>query len=123
METDSPSPIQMSETLQGARWQIEYFEDEGVDDTDDFENWQLEFSADGQINAFFNENLIATGTWRSVRDDGQTELWIALPALGELEELNEDWYLTEQTETLLKLEDRGDDYVSKLHLKRIYDYP
>lgn len=119
VETESPQPALMTETLQQARWQIVYFEDDGVDDTDDFENWHLEFSPSGNINAFFNETLVGTGTWRSVRDDGKDELWISMPEIGELEELNEDWYLIEQTDTLLKLEDRGDDYITKLHLKRI----
>lgn len=118
-ETEAPQIPLSPETFQGARWQIEYFEEDGVDDTEDFENWQLEFSSAGNVNAFYNETLVATGTWRSVRDEGKEELWISLPEIGELEELNEDWYLIEQTDTLLKLEDRGDDYISKLHLKRI----
>ena len=118
-ETEAPQIPLSPETLQDARWKIEYFEDDGVDATDDFENWHLEFSPAGSINAFFNETYVATGTWRSVRDDGKDELWISLPKIGELEELNEDWYLIEQTETLLKLEDRGNDYLTKLHLKRI----
>jgi len=119
VDTDSPQSSLMTETLQGARWQIVYFEDEGVDESDEFENWQLEFSSSGNVNVFFNETLRATGTWRTVRDDGKDELWISsMPDIGELEELNEDWYLIEQTETILKLEDRGDDYISKLHLRK-----
>lgn len=118
-DTETPRATQLAETLPNARWQVAYFEDEGVVDTDEFENWQLEFSPSGTISAFFNGTLTATGTWRSVRDDGKEELWISLPEIGELEELNEDWYLIEQTDTLLKLEDRGDDYFTKLHLKRI----
>lgn len=119
VDTDTPQSTQLTEPLQGTVWQIVYFEDEGVDESDEFENWQLEFTTSGTVHVFFDEDLKATGTWRSVRDDGKDEIRISsLPDIGELGELNEDWYLIEQTETLLKLEDRGENYITKLHLRK-----
>lgn len=116
--SDESPASELSESLQGSRWRVDFFEDEGRNETSDYRNWEFEFSSDGVLRAYFNQRLSTSGTWRTVIDDGQEELWLLLPGFPELEELNEDWYVIERRDNLLRMEDQDENFIDKLHLKR-----
>ncbi len=115
---DESPATELRESLQGSRWRVDFFEDEGRNETSDFANWELEFAPDGVLRAYFNQGLSASGTWRTVRDDGQEELWLSLPGFPKLEELNEDWYVVERRDNLIRMEDQDENFIDKLHLRR-----
>jgi hypothetical protein len=83
---------------------ISTFIEDGVDDTDDFNDYTFTFNTDNVVTASFGEES-STGFYLIFIDDGRTELRMNFPDNPQLRELNDDWYYVSQTENSFRFED------------------
>lgn len=101
------------QTLLSGGWIVDSFIDEGNDQTGDWENYVLEFNADGTLTAS-DGNTQLTGTWQSETDDGELELTFQLNVSNPLDDINEDWTVLNYSSALIELEDADDDVPAEL---------
>lgn len=81
-------------------WVVEKYWDNGVDKTQDFAPYEFYFETSGEVKAK-TTTTIDSGVWKSFNE--ATKLFIEFPSHDILERLNEDWKVTEITETHIKL--------------------
>lgn len=101
-------------------WRIGLMIEEGFDLTQNFEGLEFRFSEGGALEASKN-GISISGRWRLRQDSPQDELYIYFPNGTVLEELDEDWYVVENSENRMVLEDRDDEYIDRLVLVRYQD--
>lgn len=90
----------------GGAWSVSNFTDNGVNDTNDYNNVSFTFNADGSVTAQRNAQS-RTGQWISTIDNGIIELTIGFQGPAVLNELNEDWVVASSSATTIDLEDIG----------------
>lgn len=122
-ENDSEPQITASEealinAVQNGSWRITLFVEDGIDETSDYSGISLNFLAEGKMEAETSGQLMLEGSWRTLRDDGQTELWITFVGNEKLEEISDDWYVISATDVKIELEDDNDQFIDKLTLTR-----
>lgn len=85
------------------------FDDDDGDETSKFNGYTFTFTTAGEVTASLN-GVNKTGIWIVRQDDGRTELEIDFNDDDDpLDELDEDWDVTELTNNRIKLEDLDDD--------------
>ncbi len=91
-------------------WKVTYFfDDDDGDETSKFNGYTFTFTTAGEVTASLN-GVNKTGIWIVRQDDGRTELEIDFNDDDDpLDELDEDWDVTELTNNRIKLEDLDDD--------------
>jgi hypothetical protein len=96
----------VSTTLKTGTWKISNYNDSGTDQTNDFTGHTFIFSADGSAWAISGSDSTA-GTWSTVDsdDDNTAHLNLNFGTLSPLDELEGDWHVTEQSATVIALED------------------
>jgi hypothetical protein len=122
-ENDSDPVLTASEeslinAVQNGAWRITLFVEDGEDETSDYSGIRLNFLPDGKLNAANNGQAFLQGSWKTLRDDGQTELWITFVGNEKLEEISDDWYVISATDVKIELEDDNDQFIDKLTLTR-----
>ena len=117
-----PDMLASEETLinavQNGTWRITLFVEDGVDETSDYSGIRLNFLPDGKLEGLNSGQLLLEGNWSTLRDDGQTELWITFVGNEKLEEISDDWYVISATENKIELEDDNEEFIDKLTLTR-----
>ncbi len=105
INTQSLSTLVLEDT-----WKVTYFfDDDDGDETAQFNGYTFTFTTQGSVTATRNGNT-DTGIWLVRQDDGRTELEIDFNDDDDpLDELDEDWGVTELTPNRIKLEDLDDD--------------
>jgi hypothetical protein len=84
-------------------WKVGYFFDT-ADETSDFDGYSFLFNDDNVVIATKN-GLSVQGSWDTENSsDGDTKLYLDFPTNGPLEELNEDWIVTESSSVRISLE-------------------
>jgi hypothetical protein len=101
----------------GGAWSVASFIENGVNETNDYNNVSFTFNADGTVTAQRNAQS-RSGQWISTIDNGTIELIIGFQGPAVLNELNEDWVVVSSTATALDLEDIGPGENSTLSLSR-----
>ncbi len=81
-------------------WRITYFFDDG-DETSNYLGYNFTFNTNGTSNAI-KTAINTNGTWSNFIDSGQLKLLLAFDGLT-LDEIEEDWQVTEFTATTIKL--------------------
>lgn len=104
LPTSDPSP---TTSTQRVNWEVALLVEDGLDLTRNFEGISISFSTGGLLEAEKNGQKI-TGSWKLERDFPSDELYLDFPQGTVLEELDEDWYVVERTETKLVMEDEYD---------------
>jgi hypothetical protein len=91
-------------------WKVTYFfDDDDGDETSKFNGYTFTFTTAGQVTASLN-GVDKTGIWIVRQDDGRTKLEVDFNDDDDpLDELDEDWVVTELTPNRIKLEDLDDD--------------
>jgi hypothetical protein len=91
-------------------WKVTYFfDDDDGDETSKFNGYTFTFTTAGEITASLN-GVNKTGVWLVKQDDGRTKLEVDFNDDDDpLDELDEDWVVTELTNNRIKLEDLDDD--------------
>jgi hypothetical protein len=87
-------------------WKVSYFFDD-KNETSDFNGYSFDFKSDGKFVATFSANTV-NGTWSE--DKSSNKLIINISGTKALDELADDWLITEKTSTSIKLKD---DNISK----------
>lgn len=112
----NPNPVFDDVITQGT-WYVSYFFRD-FDQTDDYEDFDFTFLDNGTASVSGGSSPI-TGTWNSYEDSGQLEVVFTFSSSA-LEELEEDWDVTEFSETLIKMRhvSGGGDDIRYLYLTR-----
>ncbi|MGC4101098.1 lipocalin-like domain-containing protein [Ferruginibacter sp.] len=98
------------------KWKVTLYNDNGTDQTNHYTGYEFQFSSNGTVTAAKTGSTIS-GTWSSGNDDHTLKLVLSFGATAVFSELNDDWHVTQQTSTLIKLEDvsgggSGTDYLT-----------
>jgi hypothetical protein len=104
---DSPATVNVKD----GTWRISYYWDE-KDETGDFSGYALMFG-DGGVLMAHKGSAMFTGTWS--QPSGKLIINFSDPVLSEL---NDDWQITETTNTLIKLKDDNPAQDDVLHLSK-----
>jgi hypothetical protein len=112
---------QLNNDLPGDSWIITEFIDD--DETDEYDGFTFDFAPDSTLTATrTSDSTVVIGTWFTLFDDGQTELWINFPNSGDprFDELTEDWCLISANDQLIRLreDDDNDDDDDLLRFER-----
>lgn len=100
------TPNDLSNKLSNGTWVVDFYEDRGTNKTSNYAGFEFNFGADLKLKVYRSNNLVAEGTWGTLRDDGRLVLDINLPDVGEpLEELEEDWKLIRASDDKIETED------------------
>ena len=114
---DSMDVTSLQNSAQNGSWRISRFVDDGEDETSDFNGFAFSFGADGSISAD-NGSTVINGTWRVELDDDDDdmddaddlEFIINFSTSNEnFDDLEEDWYVLEYSDTRIRLADDDDD--------------
>ncbi len=88
----------------GGLWNVALFEDEGVDETDDYAGMDFGFSMFNQVEVSINDDPITAGVWRVLRDtDGNLKFFLNLGDDETFSDLTEAWYIGEVTADRIEL--------------------
>ncbi len=112
--TDGSEDVTPDPTVSGTTWVVSYYFDQDKEETDDFTGYEFSFNEDGKAIASKNGS-ITEGTWSIINDDGHRKFVLNLGLTEPLEELNDDWIITEETANSLKLMDDNDTHLEELH--------
>lgn len=85
------------------KWKITLYSDSGSDKTPLFLDYQFQFNSDGLAIATKTGSTV-TGTWVDKMDDSQLKFILTFGSIP-FEELNDDWHVTAQSSSTIKLED------------------
>jgi len=88
----------------GGLWNVALYDDEGMDTTDEYAGMDFGFSMFNQVEVSINDDPIAAGVWRPIRDtNGNLVFFLNLGMEGALGELTEPWYVSEVSADRLEL--------------------
>ncbi|MFZ7143837.1 MAG: hypothetical protein ACO1G6_00725 [Bacteroidota bacterium] len=102
-DNSSNSVAAMNSTLQQGSWRITSFIDSGNNETSHYSNYSFQFGSGGTVSAT-NSGGTVSGTWSNGNDDSQVKLVLNFNSIDPFSELNEDWHVTQQSSTIIKLE-------------------
>ncbi|MBP6334523.1 MAG: hypothetical protein KA444_03550 [Bacteroidia bacterium] len=93
----------MNSTLPQGQWKITYFNDSGNDETAHFTGYSFQFNSNGTVTATKGSTIV-NGTWSDGNDNSTPKLVLNFGTTVKFDELNEDWHITQQSSTMIKLE-------------------
>ena len=93
---------QVTATIQSGTWKVTLFNDNGIDETSNFNGFTFTFNGNGTATATRNSTA-TNGSWVSGTDDSKVKLILDFGVTSPLDELNEDWKVLERTDTRIKL--------------------
>lgn len=114
-EEDSIADV--NKTITSGSWKVSYYYDD-KDETSDYSSYSFEFNSDGTVE-INNSSSSSSGTWSTYSSDGKNKMKIDLGNSDPLQELNDDWIVSENNDNSIKLEDEsGDGSMEYLHFLR-----
>ena len=114
-------------TASSGIWMVTLFEEDGVNETNDFSGFDFDFNPDGTITAINGDTTI-TGSWSITTDDNDDDdskdddidfnIFFASPS--NFSELTEDWDIVSYNDSRIELKDisGGDGSVDRLIFER-----
>ncbi len=103
-DDNSPTPSSaINSTLPQGQWKITYFNDSGNDETAHFTGYSFQFNSNGTVTATKGSTIV-NGTWSDGNDNSTPKLVLNFGTTVKFDELNEDWHITQQSSTMIKLE-------------------
>ncbi|MEO8146348.1 MAG: hypothetical protein ABI723_01860 [Bacteroidia bacterium] len=114
-DDNSNSTPSIGSTVQQGKWKVTSYIDSGNDETNHYTNYEFQFNSDGTVAAIKTGSTI-NGTWSNGNDDSQQKLYLSF-STSPFDELNDDWHITSQSSSQIKLEDvsggnGGTDYLT-----------
>ena len=94
----------LSSNIQQGSWIVTSFIENGVNQTNHYTGYQFQFGTSGTVTAV-NGGSTVSGTWSSGNDDSQLKLILSFGSVAPFQELNSDWHVTQNSSTIIKLED------------------
>jgi len=80
----------LEDTLNEGTWIVANFVNNGVGETDNYNDFALDFMSDGTVSATKNNDVV-NGTWSVVYDSGKLKLVLNFNDIIPFNEFNEDW--------------------------------
>lgn len=102
--SSSNSQTVLNSTVQQGTWKVTSYINSGTDETNHFAGYEFHFNSGGVLTAVKSGNT-TNGTWSSGTDDSQLKLIINFGTTDPLQKLNDDWHVTQQSTSIIKLED------------------
>jgi len=107
---------ELTNILMDAQWYVQSYIDDGDDETNDYNGYNLTFNTDGSVIAENSNNTI-TGTWSVVNSSNGLDVILDFGTAMPFDEFNDDWDVVTYTTTSVKLFDisggnGGTDYLS-----------
>ena len=105
------------ENLITGSWYVNLLEEDGVDHTANFNEFEFTFFGNGSATAVSNNNTV-NGYWTAQMDSGNLDFILNFETTtnGDFGELNDDWDVLEATQTIIRLSDvsggGGTDYLT-----------
>ncbi len=94
----------LNQTVQQGKWKVTYYNDNGAVETSTYSGYEFVFSSNGTVTATKGA-IIVTGTWTNGNDDSTLKLYLDFGTVNPFQELNDDWHVTQQSSTVITLED------------------
>lgn len=127
---DMVNAEQVKSTVTSGSWRVALFEEDGVDETNDFSDYTFVFESDGRLIADNGETSVS-GAWSitsdsnssdddsSSDDDVDFNIFFASPA--NFAELSEDWDIVSFSNSRIELKDvsGGDGSIDRLVFEKI----
>lgn len=101
-DDNQPAPSVSSSISQGS-WKITYFVDSGTDETGNFSGYSFQFNTNGTVSATKGGTTV-NGTWSDGNDNSHSKLELNFGTVPVFNDLNEDWHVTMQNSTIIKLQ-------------------
>ncbi len=110
----------LNSTVQQGSWKVTSYIDSGTDETNHYTGYVFTFQTGGVVSAVKTGSTV-NGTWSSGNDDSQLKLILNFGTTAPFQELNSDWHVTQQSSTMIKLEDisGGNGGIDYLTLEKI----
>jgi hypothetical protein len=95
--------IKVNNSIVNGTWRVSYFNEDGIEQTYHFNNYNFIFSANKSISAT-NGSSTYMGTWATGTDDSTPKLILSFSAsTGPFEEISEDWQIVTVTANQIDL--------------------
>jgi hypothetical protein len=106
----------LTQTAQQGKWKVTYYNDNGTVKTSTYSGYEFQFNSNGTVTATKAATTVS-GTWHSGTDDSKLKLYLDFGIVNPFQELNDDWHVTQQSSTIITLEDvsgggGGTDYLT-----------
>ncbi len=98
------SNTNIATNAQQGTWKITYYSSNGTDETNHYTGYTFQFNSGGTIAAT-NSSGSVSGTWSNGNDDSQVKFILNFGTTSPFDELNNDWHVTQQSSSIMKLED------------------
>lgn len=102
-DNSSNSVTAIDSTIQQGSWKVTSLIDDGNNETSHYSGYSFQFASGGTVSAT-NSSGTVSGTWSSGNDDSQVKLVLNFNSINPFNELNEDWHVTQQSSSIIKLE-------------------
>ncbi|NAY92975.1 hypothetical protein GTQ34_13710 [Muricauda sp. JGD-17] len=94
----------------GGLWNVALYQEDGMDMTADYTDMDFNFSTMHQVEVSINDDPIAAGLWRILRDSEEgLKFYINFDSMDALGDLTDDWKIVEVTENRIELRDESGD--------------
>jgi hypothetical protein len=95
---------ELESTIIVGQWIVANYNDSGVDETDDYNNFVFDFNTDGSVTTT-NGTDTYYGTWSAIINDSQLKLVLDFGTIIPFDEFNDDWDVISLETTRLELRD------------------
>src|SRR6187399_211102 len=108
-DDDSIKPTDVSNTLVTGAWKVSHFSENEDDETGSFSDYEFIFTAPDTVDPYSglveasNGTSDVVGSWETGTSDKAATLTLDF-GITPFDELNENWKVTERTDTQIKLE-------------------
>jgi hypothetical protein len=100
-------------------WKVTWYWDKDKDETNDFSGYVFQFLDNGSFVATRNGSTV-TGTWQVTSNDGSQRLVINSGSTTKpLSDLDDDWIITEKTDSRIKLKDDNSEHLEELFFEAL----
>lgn len=102
-------------------WKVTWYwdKDKDKDETNDFSGYVFQFLDNGSFEANRNGSTV-TGTWQVTSNDGSQRLVINSGSTTKpLSNLDDDWIITEKTDSRIKLKDDNSEHLEELFFEAL----
>ena len=83
-------------------WKVSSYVDKGRDRTNYFTGFGFLFNTNNTVNVTTSSGNVS-GTWKLTQDSGKTKMILQFPATARLDELNDDWEVISQSDSVIQL--------------------
>lgn len=112
----TPTPGNVSSSLQSGTWRITYYWDSDHEETSSFTGYNFTFGSSNIVTAVKTGTTVP-GTWTTGYDDSKVKLYLDFVSPADFVEISDDWHVLERTDIKIRMEDvsgggSGTDYLT-----------